>query len=545
MVETTRRFEQDINQFQANLGLEGSFNEIDWELTFSKGHRTRSDQDFGQFNGARLIQAMGPSADLDGNGTPECYTDIADPATLIADCVPFNFFGGPGSVTADQIAWVSTNLNDTYVEDLEEAGFGFTGSLFELPGGELGWAAGFGYRGASYQYRADSNKIANAVTGSVGESSFGTLYSTGYYVELLAPVFDNGTQSLDLKGGARYDGYNLFDGETTWSFGAEFQVIESLKLRGTVGTVFRAPTMEDLFQGLADNAPTYGDPCFVADPADLPPGCAQIPLDTPDPQAPARIGGNENVVPETGDTFTVGAVWEPGFAEGLSMTVDYWKTDIENGISTYGVQYIMDDCYIRQNQASCDLITRTSEYALEEVIDTAVNVSEQGAEGVDTEIRYAFETSFGDFDAAVLWAYLIERYKKQSPISDIDYLAGRFIDDTVEDGGGYPRNKINYSLQWTLNDLTVGYLGEYIHHMTSDGTPGFSDDYTYETEDLLYHDLTGSYSFGQGTSIAAGVTNLTDEEPPFIAAGFNANTSPEMYRMLGMGYYLRLSHEFE
>ena len=544
MVETNRRFEQDLNQFQANIGLQGTFNDVDWEVTYGQGHRTQNDTDYGQFNGALLSNAMGPSADLNNDGTPECYGDVNDPATLIAGCVPINFFGGPFSVTDEMIAYVSTPLNDTRITDLEEFGFSFSGSWFDLPGGELGWAAGAGYRGSHFNYNADSNKATNAVTGSVGESTDGSIYSTGYFVEFFAPVFDNGTQSFDIKGGVRYDDYNLFDGETTWQLGVEFQAMEDLKLRATAGTVFRAPTLEDLFDGLADSAPTYQDPCIPDAGDPLPPGCAQIGEQT-DSQLPARVGGNPLLIPETGDTLTVGAVWQPSFVDGLSVTVDYWKTDIEDGISSLGAQYILEDCYVREVSSSCDLITRTPSYNISELLDLPLNVAEQGASGVDTEVRYNFDTSVGEFEASFLWAYLIERTKTQSPISSEQTLSGRFTDDTVEDGGGYPRNKINYALRWSREGLSISYLGEYIHNLISDGSPAFGIDYQYEVDSMLYHDLVGSFDFGQGTSLSAGVTNLTDEEPPFVAAGFNGATSPEIYRMLGMGWYMKLSHEFQ
>ena len=158
---------------------------------------------------------------------------------------------------------------------------------------------------------------------------------------------------------------------------------------------------------------------------------------------------------------------------------------------------------------------------------------------------YNFDTSLGQFEASFLWAYLIDRTKTQSPISSEQILSGRFTDDTVEDGGGYPRNKINYALRWSREGLSISYLGEYVHNLISDGSPAFGIDYQYEVDSIVYHDLVGSYDFGQGTSLSAGVTNLTDEEPPFVAAGFNGATSPEMYRMLGMGWYMKLSHEFQ
>jgi outer membrane receptor protein involved in Fe transport len=547
MVETNRRFEQDINQFQANLGLQGTFNNIDWDVSYSRGHRTRNDIDFGQFNGALLANAMGPSADLDGDGSPECYGDVTDDATLIAGCVPFNFFGGPFSVTEDMINYVSADLNDTRITDLEEAGFGFSGSAFDLPGGELGWAAGLGYRAQKFNYNADSNKATNAVTGSVGESTVGSIYTVGYFAEFLAPVFENGAQALDIKGGIRYDEYNLFDGEVTWQLGVEFQAYDGLKLRTTAGTVFRAPTLEDLFDGLADSAPQYTDPC-IPDPGDaLPPGCAQIGEQT-DSQLPARVGGNPLLKPETGETLTVGAVWTPGgFAEGLTMTVDYWKIDLEDGISSLGAQYILEDCYVRQVSSSCDLVTRTPSYNISELLDRPLNVAQQGASGVDTELRYTFDTAAGQFDTAFLWAYLIERTRRQSDEAGQEGLGGRFTDDTVEDGGGYPRNKINYSIHWNRDNLMIGYLGEYIHDLLSDESPAIPTglNYVYNVDAVLYHDLVASYTFNQGTSISAGITNLSDEEPPFIAPGFNGATSPEMYRMLGRGWYARLSHEFE
>jgi len=545
MVETPRRFEQDVSQFQANLALEGTFNDIDWEITYSRGHRNRSDQDFGQLNGAKLANAQGPSADLDGDGTPECYGDVSDSTTLIDGCVPINFFGGPFSITQDMINYVSTPLNDTRRTKLEEWGVGLTGFAFDLPGGQLGWAVGAGYRLSQFNYDADSNKIANAVSGSVGESTAGTLYSTGYYAEILAPVFDNGTQSIDIKAGLRYDDYNLFTGESTWQLGVEFQAIDSLKLRATAGSVFRAPTIEDLYEGLADDAPTYSDPCIPDPGLPLPPGCAQVGMQT-DSQLPARVGGNPLLIPETGDTLTVGAVWTPEFLDGLTFTVDYWKTDIEDGISSLGVQFILEDCYIRQVAASCDLITRTSDYNISEVLDLNLNVAKQGAAGVDTEIRYDLDTDVGQFEFAFLWAYLIERTKVPFPGSAEVGLGGRYTDETAEDGGGYPRNKINYSVQWYRNNLSIGYLGEYIHDLQSNGGPFVNDiGYTYWVDSELYHDIVGTYEFGQGTKVALGITNVTDVEPPFVGDAFNSATSPEIYRMLGRGYYVRLSHDFQ
>jgi iron complex outermembrane receptor protein len=569
MIETSRSFTQEITQYQFVAALEGVLmDELDWEISWNHGYRSRVDNDFGQFQGDLLSNALGPSADLDGDGLPECYSDVNDPSTLIAGCVPFNAFGGGAvdpvtseptvtTLTQDMIDYVQIDLVDTFVTTQDIWSASISGELFEnLPAGGIGWAAGVGYWGQTYTYSADSNKQTDSVTGNTGVGTDGSLYNTNAFVEFLAPVWDNGTQAFDIKGGFRWDDYNAFDSDTTWQLGLEFQALDSLKLRATAGTVFRAPTITDLYGGVVDSFPTYTDPC---DPTSGPiaPGCAQGNVPT-DSQVLAKVGGNPNVLPETGDTLTAGIVWTPDFGAGdLSVTLDYWDIQLEDGISSLGVQFILEDCYERQNQSSCDLITRRPDYSIAQIVDGVLNVAEQGASGVDFEVRYGWSTGIGDFEAALLWAHLLERRKIPDPTSDEIDLSGRYTDPTAEDGGAYAQDKANLSLQWYWNNLSIGYLGEYISaidadtfcNCDSDGDPsnnGPDGEYIQKIDSYWYHDIVASYEFAAtGTRISAGVTNLTDEKPPYIEVGFNATTDPPTYRMFGMGYYLRLTQSFE
>jgi outer membrane receptor protein involved in Fe transport len=58
----------------------------------------------------------------------------------------------------------------------------------------------------------------------------------------------------------------------------------------------------------------------------------------------------------------------------------------------------------------------------------------------------------------------------------------------------------------------------------------------------VYHDLVATYALPSfGLRLAAGITNLTDEPPPYIESGYDATTDPTTYRLFGRGYYLRLS----
>ncbi len=96
MSEQERSFTQDVTQFQFAASLLGDFKEdYNWKLSYNAGWRDQTDKDFGQYSGSKLFNALGPSADLNGDGTPECYRNISDPTSLIAGCVPLNLFGGP------------------------------------------------------------------------------------------------------------------------------------------------------------------------------------------------------------------------------------------------------------------------------------------------------------------------------------------------------------------------------------------------------------------------------------------------------------------
>ncbi len=555
MIETTRRFTQSITQYQWTAGLEGDFNDMNWDVYINEGYRSRVDNDFGQFSGPRIFNAWGPSADMDGDGMPECYTDINDASTIIDGCVPFNFFGGGAvdangvptitTVTQDMLDYVALDTVDTYVTKQRLAGASLTGSNFNLPGGEMGWAVGWSYWKQEFKFTPDSAKTIDAVTGNVGAGTEGSLTNNGIYAEVLLPVWDNGTQNLYLKGGLRYDDWNQFAGDTTYQIGVELQATESLKFRATYGTVFRVPTISNLFGGQVDSFPTYVDPCIPPAGQALPPGCAQVGVQI-DTQLLARVGGNPLLIPETGDTFTGGLVWTPQFGDhGLSVTVDYWEIQLEDGISSLGVQFILDDCYIRQNQASCDLVFRRPNYDIDHINDGSINVADQGGKGIDTEIRWNYDSSFGQWQAAFLWAHLLERTKTAFPGSDEEDLSGRSTDPTAQDGGTYAKDKINYSLQWARNDFSVGYLGEYISGVTGD--VNFLPDYKQDVPSQLYHDLVASYTFGglgSTTTISAGITNFTDEEPPYIDIGFNASTDPSTYRLFGRGYYLRLAWKY-
>lgn len=557
MVETNRRFEQDVKQYQIDLGLEGEIGDMTWDVFANRGYHTTSFVDFGQFFGPSLSNALGPSADLDGDGLPECYSDISDASTLIAGCVPLNLFGGgsvtretgevtASSLTQDMLAYVNTDLNDTLRSEQTQLGGGISGDWFELQGGNLGWALGFSYRKEEAAFNVDSAKVQDQVTGNTGSGTQGSLTNKSVFAEFSAPLFDNGEQSLTVDGGLRWDDFNSFDSETTYSLKVQFNPTDQVKLRATTSSIFRAPTLFEAFAGLADSFPTYSDPCAVAAGA-LPAGCAQVAVQT-DSQVLARVGGNPMLRPETGDTFTAGVVWTPEIDNhNFSATVDYWKIDIEDGISTLGAQNILNQCHLNGNQDACALITRRPDYSVAQILDGALNVTEQGAEGIDVEFKWDTENDYGLWEADILWTHALERTKTAFDGATEEDLSGRYTDPTAADGGARPEDKVSYSFAWGHDSgLKITYLGEYIGAMDADtfcncGAGNTEDGrYIQKIGSELYHDLIAQYAYNENWQFSFGITNVTDEAPPFIEVGFNGGTDPATYREFGRGYYFRV-----
>jgi iron complex outermembrane receptor protein len=548
MIETNRRFEQTITQYQWTAGLEGEFgDDMSWEIYVNEGHRSNASQDFGQFAGSRLSNALGPSADLDGDGTPECYQDVSNPGTQIQGCVPLNLFGGGvvdaggnpvvTTLTQEMLDYVSLDTVDTITQDQRTAGADITGVAMELPGGALGWSLGWSYWKQDLAVILDSAKTIGAVTGNVGASTNGSLVNNAVFGEFYAPVYDNGEQKLAIKGGLRYDDWDAFGSDTTYQVGIEFSALKELKLRSTYGTVFRAPSISDLFGGQVDSFPTYSDPCAPAGGAAPAAGCAQLGIQT-DSQVLARVGGNPNLAPETGDTFTVGVVWNPSFGDhDFTVIADYWKIQLEAGISSLGVQFTLDDCYIAGNDAACALITRNSDYSINNIIDAQLNVSEETAAGIDTEFKWSYPSEFGNLNASLLWTHLLEREQVQFAGNPVDDFIGRFT------GAAFAEDKANVSLQWTMDEWSVSYLGEYISGL--EGANAFGLDYVQQIPSQFYSDIVANYTYDESVTITAGITNITDEAPPFIDVGFNGKTDPSTYRMFGQGYFLRVKYSFQ
>src|SRR4029450_4654482 len=166
-------------------------------------------------------------------------------------------------------------------------------------------------------------------------------------------------------------------------------------------SVFRAPTISDLFQGATSDAPQAVDPCYgLARPH---PACVGVPGDgsfTKPPGAVSQINGAQSgsvaagvdLGAEQGKSFDYGFVYDPHWLPGLSVSIDLWRVYLNNEISRVTAQDALTRCYLQNGGPTCDLIHRTgsgpSAGQISYVQEPKGNLGRLDAKGVDFAVRY-------------------------------------------------------------------------------------------------------------------------------------------------------------
>lgn len=551
--EGVRAFEQDITQFQGVIGFKGEvLDGWEWDASYNYGFRSRTDTHEGQLFGPNVSKALGPSF-YSSSGSPTCGT----PDRPILDCVPLNLFGGTGTVTPEMLEYISAPVVNTLRTQLDVFNFTAVGELAELPAGPLGAAFGYEHRRNEFTNDVDSARHFGVITGTTNKGVRGSYNISSFFAELSAPLIDDGEMKLSANAGIRYDNFNNFGGNITSQYGIKFQPFDGLLIRSTMGEVFREPSIQDLFSPEGEIQPQVQGLCNTTNYPQLSgeeqsrclatgaPAGGWVQNDT---QIVERTGGNVDLEPETGDTLTVGLAWSPDYIAGFSLTLDYWKVELDDVISTISSGQVLDLCVKSGRQEQCDAIHRLPDGRLAYIDTPTSNLASLTASGVDTELNYRIALDgWGELDLGLTWTHYIES-------KEVAYEGALEIDKigTFDSGDNatYAENRINSSINWRYGNLTATYLTEYISGIEKEGAflgtliAGFGEGFVQKIDSQLYHDASLNYAFDFGTNITVGITNLTNEEPPFIEAAFNASTDPSTYRLFGRSGYVRVSHKF-
>jgi len=515
---------------------------------------------------------LGPSAKDPKTGAPICVVDPSKAPTgsnVVAGCVPLNLFGGPGTITDDQIAGLTFTGTARGTNQLAALNFNTSGELFrvfaERP---LGLALGYEYRNVKGSNVPDPITVLGETTGNKGAITQGGYNVHEGYGELSIPIVSNvpGAQNVEATVAARVFRYSTFGSDFTYKFGGRWTPVRDFTLRGTYSTAFRAPGVLDLFRGLSDSFPGIKDPCrgTRAGGPTPPPNCGSAANngDTAN-QLRTQLGGSGDLQPETARIFTVGLVLEPTIVRNFTVTADYYNIRVYKSILPIGADVILSGCYPDPNTGNppnpdyCKLISRDPGTGIiENIVNLTTNVGRDWTDGIDLALRYAYPTGYGRFGFVFDGTWL---HKFDRTLGDGTIIRGRGTFDLGSGGTGgvYPAFKFNSGVSWQLGGLGAGVNTKFIgsFHECGDANGDFSGGgLCYQGSPFRRlvpayntYDVYVSYTLRSGvgrSTLAAGLNNVFDSKPALIYNGFLAATDPTAYDVVGRFGYVRLSQTF-
>ena len=516
----------DVSRFVA--GLEGDIGEWKWDASVNYQNLDQLTFDGEGVLRDRLQQAAGDSDECRaaGNG-----------------CVPINLLGGPGSVTPEMLDFISADSYASAHSRLQSAVLNFSGGLFSLPAGEVRMAIGAEYRRETFSLDYDRNAELNAfVARSVTPDAFPPAREIKeVYAEFAVPLLADmpGVKSLDLDVAGRYSDYNRFGSTSNPKVGLKWRPTDSLLVRGSWGTGFRAPTFAEAFGGQTRGFSTINDPCAGPNFASLP-GCAgrQAPANTTG--AFVLSGGNPDLKPEDADNLTLGVVLTPAFAPRLALTLDFYRIEKDGIIGAINRNYIL-----AQNAADgsfADRITRDpTNWSVVEIVATRANLLNQSIKGLDFGLQYATEEhSFGKFDFRTDVTYLDTFKQPPAPGVAAVSRVGQYDDTT----GTLARVRGTGRITWTSGPFTLGTAARYVSGVTNMGSL-LVDGKHLEADSYVQNDWLASYEFEPvKLKLTLTVENVFDEMPPFLEGNFANGFDQGSFNSRGRYYMARFEKNF-
>ncbi|NKI36154.1 TonB-dependent receptor [Wenzhouxiangella sp. XN79A] len=532
-----RRFEQDNDAWRVAAGLDGWIGQWSWDASLTWGRNETDQRQTGDLLDDRLRSALGPSFRADGTaicGTPD------DP---IPGCVPLNLFGGPGSITDAMLAYVGADLRDTGYNEQRVVELNLLGDLVTLPAGPLATAFGFQYREEEGAETPDPRTQAGNTTGSARGATRGTFEAAEAYIEFGVPI----TPDLELDLGLRGVDFSNFGSDAVFETGLAWRASERLTISAQYSEAFRAPNIGELFGAQSQANPIVIDPCarFEERTPEEVQRCIDqgVPADGSFTQSgeetPELSGGNPALTPERATVRAVGLAWRiPGLASA-NLRIDAYDIDIENGIGALGAETVLNQCLATGAAAFCDAVERAPGGAITAISARLQNLAREETRGIDLEADWTVDAFGGRLGQRLLLAWVDERKLVAFPGAEPLFGAGDYDPDRF---GAIPEWQGRYRLDWRHDRWKVGYSAQWIDAIEERGGEVFPGTVN-RAGSVLYHDLFAGLDLGDW-QLTAGVDNLTDVRPPFLANADEGNTDFGTYRLLGTTYWLRLGARF-
>ncbi len=526
-------------------GLRGQMGQSwNWNVTFDYGHTARTQRDDNELSIPALQSAIDAGVNI---------FDQADTGSAL----------GVGAVDA---------VYQKY-EIMRQISGGANGDLFSLPAGNVQLALGALYRKQSMNYTVDPFAVLDPATATCGilqeacgSPGRGSDDVSEAFAETLIPLLSEvpGAYSLNVDLGVRYSNYNSAGSTTNGKIAIEWRPIQDLLVRGTASQVFRAPNLDQLYDGRSLVQPTLNDPCVGLTAEELAQHSAAC------QNVPPNWSGNDiaqvntyysgsNVVngglkPEHGKSIDFGLVYDPSWLPGLNASLDFWHIYLYDTLVPISGITVVNACFNNNASPFCPFIHRQDETTQNPgqvfYIDTpVVNLGTLSTSGIDFTANYKIPHfdmggfNPGDFRVGLATSY-IANFKNNAtpgvPGSTTTDLAGTWNAQF----GNVSHWRGNVTLGWNRSNWDAQWRTRYVSSVTALNADAATNA-SLPVASVVYSDLQLGYAVPTiHTRFDVGVDNVFDRQPPLIYQNGQVNTDVATYDTMGRYYWARATMKF-
>ena len=554
-------FRGDINETW-RYDIYGLYSEVSMENTYNN-----------DFSNAKIVNALDAVAvtDPDTGETSIVCQSVIDGSD--SNCVPWNVWQ-TGGVDPAAVQYMELPLFARGTTDQKVFSGYLAGSLgdygIKLPSANSGveLVVGAEYRKESLNFNPDEGFRLGLGAGQGGATNpvNGEYDVNEFFTEISLPLIEGAAMAEEvvLDMGYRYSDYST--GVTTDTYGVRggWAVNSGVKFRGSYQRAVRAANIRELFLPQGFNLfDMTQDPCTTSPDGNPPTATVEqcqlsgLPPEQYDNFSDSFAGqynylqgGNPNLEPEESDTYSLGFIWSPSFVEDLTLSVDWYSIEIEQGIATPSPETILDEC-LAGDASQCEKVNRgplgdlwlgSDVESSGHVVALLENLALEEVEGWDIIVDYAMQ--LGDMGTLTFnnTMSIIDKWDQQ------EFAAAQVVDCAGKWGSscGYPTPDFRNNLRATWMtpwNVTASLLWRHIG-----GTDDLNEN--IDIDDYNYFDIAAVWDIMENASVRVGVNNVLDDDPPIVGDGAgpsnngNGNTFPGMYDALGRYMYVGATLSF-
>ena len=489
-----KRVESDY--YRAILGLQGEIKDWSWEAAYSYIKSASTERGVNGFPNSRRTQEAIDSG-------------LWNPFEPSAN----------SQASLDFIETQTTRIGKSTSKSLDAK---ISGALMEMEHGDLGLAVGVEYRENSISDNPDDQFLRGEVFGTEATQANGSRDNTAIFAEVAIPVLEN----LEVQFAVRHEDYSDFGTTTDPKIAFMWNPSDSLSIRGSYGTAFRAPSLHQIGLGNTDESPNLKDDVRCDAIGNVNKACELQ-------EYTAVLSGNKDLGPEESESFNVGVIYE--ITQNLDFSVDYYSYDIENVI-TKDTQFK----FTSQGNDPSVVERLPSSIAGDpgeviRIFDQFENIGNIVTSGLDVEANYALASDIGEFKFTYALNYVLE-YEDARPNPD-----GSMRIDTQEGDFEQPEVRWSFNTSWVKDDWNASVAINYIGEFKQDSA--VQEDGMADIDSMTTVDTTINYIGIDDVTLTLGATNLFNEEPPYSYHDFMGYVN-STHSAVGRFTYVQAKYKF-